>query len=76
MQEEFKKGELLFATLESELVDIVFYNPGIRQTAIFNMYDPEAKEFIRCKINKLTKKNIINKENSGNTYILTVTEKI
>jgi hypothetical protein len=70
--DELLRIEKLIKKLRSELPTIISRNPGILQTAIYKLYDPECKPHISHILYAMGVENIITRTKSGRTYSLKI----
>lgn len=70
--DELLRIENLTKKLRTELPTIIRNKPGILQTDIYKLYNPEFKQHISQTLYTMADENIITRTKSGRTYSLTI----
>lgn len=73
-KEKFDKAfkENLLPHLREDLLKIIEDNPGILQTDVYKMFEPEAKDHLSSELYFMAKENLIHREKQGRSYALSL----
>lgn len=73
-KEKFDKAfkENLLPHLREDLLKIIEDNPGILQTDVYKMFEPEAKDYLSSELYFMAKENLIHREKQGRSYALSL----
>ena len=73
-KEKFNKAfkEDVLPHLREDLLKIIEDNPGILQTDVYKMFEPEAKDHLSSELYFMAKENLIHREKQGRSYALSL----
>lgn len=73
-KEKFDKAfkENLLPHLREDLLKIIEDNPGILQTDVYKMFEPEAKDYLSSELYFMAKDGLIHREKQGRSYTLSL----